>query len=340
MTPPREICRFEAAGTKHALAGGDCFRATKKELYRDTDPNDVRGLIESIRAGTPWIEAVRARFAQSNPWLARIVTDPRRKRFFEELALAPDSAVLDVGAGWGQISLPLAATHRVCALEPTPERLDFIAEAAASSGVADNLAFVQADYLAVGFATRFDLIVCNGVLEWVGRFSSEAPGSTQRRFLAKMRGELAEGGRCIIGIENRLGLKYLLGAPDDHTGERRLHEFDAETAATLWKERFGTELRVVTYTLGEYRELFREAGFTCIRSHAAFPDYKLPEVILPIDDPALMNQRLLEGTPAPEHSGRDGAALPFERELSSHYRTLATLGIAHFFAPSFFFELS
>ena len=34
----------------------------------------------------------------------------------------------------------------------------------------------------------------------------------------KAQSELKENGKLIIGIENRLGLKYIMGARDDHHG--------------------------------------------------------------------------------------------------------------------------
>jgi hypothetical protein len=101
----------------------------------------------------------------------------------------------------------------------------------------------------------------------------------------------------------------------------------------------GEELRVFTYSHAEYLDLFREAGFERVETHAAFPDYKLPELILPFSDPEQLNQKLLTGIVPPEHDGVDGHRLVHTEEFISHYRSLARMGLAHYFSPSFFFSI-
>jgi hypothetical protein len=96
---------------------------------------------------------------------------------------------------------------------------------------------------------------------------------------------------------------------------------------------------VFTYSLAEYDELFRQAGFARISAFGAYPDYKLPEVIMPLDPPAALSQYILEHGLPPDHDGVDGHLLPNQDELRSHYRSLAEMQIAHVFAPSFFFML-
>ena len=83
--------------------------------------------------------------------------------------------MLDIGAGWGQTALPLSRAHEVAALEPTPERLAFIRAAAVQEGVTKRLHFIQADFFDVEFETKFDLVTCIGVLEWVPKFRPGDP---------------------------------------------------------------------------------------------------------------------------------------------------------------------
>ena len=61
---------------------------------------------------------------------------------------------MDIGAGWGQFSLPLAKQNQVCSLEPTPERLDFIKAASKQEGVDQNISYIGADYLDVKFENK------------------------------------------------------------------------------------------------------------------------------------------------------------------------------------------
>lgn len=152
-----------------------------------------------------------------------------------------------------------------------------------------------------------------------------------------MRHALAPGGRLVVGIENRLGLKYLLGARDDHIALPNIAVLDRASATERYRRATGGELRSFTGSLAEYDELFAGAGFTRPTAFAAFPDYKLPEFIVPVGPE--LNRAILGGTALPtEHDGATGERLDADRQtdLGSHYRSLAALGIAGVFAPSFF----
>ncbi len=331
---------FRDHDTEVTLEPGSCWPTPlrpRDQSYRDTAAEEIWAIIADITAGEPWRECLRRRIARRDPWLHRIVTGPERDLFFRQHPPKSGALVLDIGAGWGQIALPLARTHLVTALEPTPERLAFIQAAAKQDGCANRLACVQADFLDATFATRFDLVCCIGVLEWVPKFRAGPPRKLQRDFLAHIRALLAPGGELVVGIENRLGLKYLLGARDDHTGTSFIHMFEAELAARKFQAAKGEELRVLTHSLAEYSALFREAGFSRVESFAAFPDYKLPQLILPLADTAAFNARLEKERLPDEHDGVDGTPLPNQEELRSLYRSLAHIQVAHGFAPSYVF---
>lgn len=310
------------------------------KTYRDTPASTTARVLGAIKQGLNWRAAVGNEYASSNPWLYDIITHPTRTRFLEHVTLPPNALVLDIGAGWGQITLPLARDHRVVAVEPTAERLEFIWAAAQQERVLNRIYFLQASFLEVEFPPIFDCACCIGVLEWVAQFHrNDPPRAVQLRFLQNLRKALRPGGGCILGIENRLGLKYLLGARDDHTTLPLVSVFDAQLASARHRDRTGAELRVFTYSLAEYDVLFREAGFTRISAFGAFPDYKLPQLILPLADPKSFNAYLRTNPLPPEHDGVDGRPLDNQDELASHYRSLAEMEISQYFSPSFFFLL-
>ena len=324
------------------LEAGELWAATSDEIsYRDTSAETLRSIIDEIEQGVPWKTAVTHRYAASQPWLHQIVTSPARDLFFRQHPPVSGAKILDIGAGWGQIALPFARTGNVevTALEPTSERLAFIRAAAAQEHLVGRMHFVQSDFLELNFDTFFDLICCVGVLEWVPKFHPGDPRTVQLEFLRRIRASLRPGGKCYVGIENRMGLKYLMGGRDDHTGQRHVSVFDAAIATAKHFNATGEELRVFTYSHAEYLELFHEAGFETVETHAAFPDYKLPELILPFDNPTQFNHALLTGVLPYEHDGVDGHRLLPAEEFVSHYRSLAKMGVAHFFCPSFFFSI-
>jgi hypothetical protein len=329
---------FAHCGKKQALPVGGIHATPRDAGFRDTPAADLRALVAEIEAGRPWQEAVKTRFATANPWLHRIITDASRTAFFSNVLPPGDGPVLDIGAGWGQTCRPLAAHRPVLAVEPVAERLAFIRAAARQDGVADNLACLGADYLDLEFDTRFTAICAIGVLEWVGAFQDHAdPQERQAAFLSKARSELAPGGSLVLGIENRLGLKYLLGCPDDHLGVPAIACLPAPLARRRWQESSGHALQSFTYSLDELDRLLRAAGFTQVEFFGAFPDYKLPEKIVRLDDPAFPGWLASAAMP-PEHNGYNGQPLDasFQALLAAQYRQLAANGDARQFVPSFF----
>lgn len=333
---------FRHENTRIKLEAGQLWAATDEAAtYRDTAAESLWSIVAEVERGAPWRAVVADRYAASHPWLHQIVTSPARDLFFRQFPPHAGSKILDLGAGWGQMSLPLAhnCNAEVTALEPTPERLAFIRAAAKQEQLDGRMHFVQSDFLKVAFDPSFDLICCIGVLEWVPKFHGGEPKEVQLKFLRHMRSALRSGGKCCVGIENRLGLKYVMGGRDDHTGQRNISVFDAALACAKHRAATGEDLRAFTYSHAEYLELFHEAGFTRVETFAAFPDYKLPSMILPLEDPAQFNRALLETVIPPEHDGVDGHLLPQSEEFVSHYRSLAHMGVAQYFAPSFFFSL-
>jgi hypothetical protein len=333
------MIRFTSQGREQSIAPGETFVRARESGYRDTPAADLHDLIEEIKAGRPWLEAVTARYAEAKPWLYRIITATSRTAFFDLLP-AGNGPVLDIGAGWGQIARPLARQRPVVALEPVAERLAFIRAAAAQDGLGANLAFMEADYFDIEFKTPLAAICVIGVLEWAGANQTEHDAQErQRMLLRKVRAELAPDGALLLGIENRLGLKYLLGCPDDHTGLAGIACLPAPAARTRFHTATGHALPSFTYSHPELQRMLHDAGFSRVDFFGAFPDYKLTEQIIPFGPEGRTLNEWLAGHPAPvEHDGYHGTTLadPFQTSLAANYRALAARGTAHHFVPSFF----
>jgi 2-polyprenyl-3-methyl-5-hydroxy-6-metoxy-1,4-benzoquinol methylase len=334
---------FRFRGTVQRTAYGSAFNAPAAKGFTDTSISEAQAIIAAIRAGRPWRDEIVERFSTSRPWLHDIVLSPKRSAFLE--STIPPGTVLDIGCGWGQLTLPLAKRgNQVVSLEPMAERIGFVQAVAAQERCSDHIAFVGADYFECEFEAIFATILSIGVFEWAGAFQTrEDPQTRQRHFLQKTRRELAPGGALIIGIENRLGLKYLLGCPDDHLGVAGIGFLSAELAARRWREKTGQPLLSFTYSDVELIRWLHDAGFTTIEFHAALPDYKLPEVVIPLSDAGdRFNREILAGLNVTEHNGYNGERLAAsaQAELADAYRSLAAQGIAHHFAPSFFVKAS
>ena len=335
---------FNYQNKNFKLKGGELFCSDTRELlYRDTSEQNIKSIIYEIESGSKWRESIKDKFKKQNPWLYDIITSSKRTKFLNEFVRPNRLNILDIGSGWGQFSIPLAKTNHVCALEPTPERLDFIKTISKQENVSQNLSFICAEYENIEFQTKFDMILSIGVLEWVGKFTGLeiSPETAQFEFLKKIKKDLSRNGALIIGIENRLGLKYLFGANDDHIGLPDISCFCNEIAKSKFSQKTGEQLQCFTYSIVEYKNLLYKAGFTTIRFYASLPDYKLPERIFPISEDlskSELNSFIKNIGKIDDHDGTNGKKLDNQSDIDSIYNSLAEIGISHYFAPSFFIE--
>lgn len=337
--------QFTSKSKNLRLNFGESYEVKANSCYRDNPEEILLEIVKEIKLGKYWKDSVKAFFANNNPWLNEIILSPKRINFIKEFINPNGQTILDIGAGLGQFSIPLAKGNAVCSLEPTSERLSFIKAVAEQENVESKIFFIGADYLNINFETKFDLILSIGVLEWVGMFNKQDSPveSVQLEFLKKISSDLSKDGKLVVGIENRLGLKYLFGSNDDHTGLPNISCLTKDLAKEKYKQATGKDLRCLTHSLHEYRELLIKAGFTKIDFYTALPDYKLPSKIFKItnnNNSCAVNDFFSNGGHCEEHDGSNGETLNNQNELFSHYKSLAKLGIAHNFVPSFYIVAS
>lgn len=303
--------------------------------YADINNSEEIRIIEEI-SHRPWREVIAEEFADISPWLYRIIIDGGRSLFLDLLEIPQGGTFLDVGSGWGQVSLPLSRYGNIVALDLTDNRLNILKAIAQQEQVFLN--YAQGNFLTFPFKQNvFDLIIFNGSLEWIGLERKEGQNifEIQTEALKKASDLLKTDGKLYVGIENSLGLKYLLGSPDDHTGlsfSTFLPERVAEEQYTSSINN-SKQLPAKTWSLEEYRQMFTKAGLEIEQVYGCFPDYKLIRHMIDIRE---INAYLrVNGIPAQEHNGTDGSEFGHEKELDAAYRVLAKNNIAQYFCPSY-----
>jgi SAM-dependent methyltransferase len=254
---------------------------------------------EALRNG--WREAVMARFRGNWDMLFSIL-DWQRASWLPLYPLRGDAVALDIGSGFGAITQALAHTARkVYSVEAIPERIDFTRIRLEQEGIC-NVQLLQSSALELPFADGiFDMIVVNGVLEWVGEWcASKSPRSLQLDFLMSLHRLLKPDGLVVIGIENRFSYEAFRGSMD-HSGlpytslmPRFMATFCLRHArrrhyrTTLNAKR---EYRTYTYSEHGYRKLLDESGFQG-QFYWPYPGYNQPYRITPLRNELVRDQLL------------------------------------------------
>jgi SAM-dependent methyltransferase len=197
-------------------------------------------------------------------WAQRYHLDPTRANVVRSLELPPTAKVLEVGAGCGAITRYLGETCAVVdALEPVPARA---AAAAARTAELPGVRVFVGEIADVPAEPVYDLVIVVGVLEYVGAGTADL--APYQAFLREIVARLAPGGALVLAIENKLGAKYVVGAPEDHTGRT----FDSI-------ESYPAGGKARTFDRRALESLMRGAGLAP-RTLGAFPDYKLTRTVV------------------------------------------------------------
>lgn len=247
-----------------------------------------------------WLASLRENL-QDRASLVPYITSPARLGWlYHVYDPAARGSCVDFGSGWGSLSFGLSNFYdTVYSIDGVYERLRFQAIRAELDSV-DNICLIRSSLLKVPLPDNSaDLVVLNGVLEWVGLSMPHLnPRDVQLLFLREVRRILKPSGKVYIGIENRLGMQYFLGAKD-HSGlpftslvprkvaGKMLQIVNRGKNETITDAHVFTgaesEYRTLTYSLKGYRDLLAEAGFPRLKSHWAWQSYSYPRVSGPLD---------------------------------------------------------
>lgn len=205
--------------------------------------------------------------------------DPLIEHLSDRMDLA-GATVLDLGCGSGGIS---QAVSRHCEeLVSTDISHDSVMKSLQKAE--PPVSGCRLDATSLPFADKvFDLVIINGVLEWVPDAHEADPQYIQVATLREINRVLKPGSLLYLGIESRFYAKYLAGMRD-HSGLRFAAPIPRTLANLYSKAVRGQPYRNYLYTLGGYRKLLTEGGFTTIEPASALPSYKWPQRIVSFDE--------------------------------------------------------
>ena len=188
-----------------------------------------------------------------------------RRNLLEWYEFDQNASLLEVGAGCGALTgLFCEKVSRVVAVEISPKRAEILKKRHSDH---DNLWVYVGRLQDISKDEKFDYITLIGVLEYASLFDD---GEDPHLALLKNCIErLKPGGILIVAIENRIGIKYLAGAPEDHTGNL----FEGI-------EGYPSGSSPRTFDRKELNDLMVKAGIRKVKFFYPWPDYKMPELIL------------------------------------------------------------
>ena len=185
-----------------------------------------------------------------------------RSNIVEWIPMTGKEKVLEVGAGCGAITGMLSEkAGEVVACDLSRRRSEINAT---RNSECDNVTIHVGNFRDIepDLPNNFDFIFLIGVFEYgQGYIGTDNP---YENFLSMLQKHLKKDGRIVIAIENRIGLKYFAGAPEDHLGGI----FDGI-------EGYSKDSVARTFTRNGLIRIFKKCGIKDYHFYYPYPDYKL-----------------------------------------------------------------
>ena len=230
-----------------------------QDFYCDGEIEDR--LLELVQSGRDVEEILR----ENHEWPILYHLSDMRENVLDWYDFNPDGTLLEIGAGCGAVTgLFCRKVSRVTAVDLSKKRSTINAVRNGSRG---NLKIMVGNFEDIVIREKFDYVTLIGVLEYSASYISKGT-NPNLEMLKRARSFLKPGGKLLIAIENKLGMKYFAGAGEDHTGR----PFDGIHG-------YQNVNNVYTFSRPEIENLLHEAGFMDNRFYYPMPNYKLPSVI-------------------------------------------------------------
>jgi len=259
------------------------------EYWCNVNRDQMLKLIDVAETSGDWLSAVNKYIPD---YAGAIVPFSRADAQFI-FPIDKNSRVLDAGCMWGGLTIPIAQfCKEVYAIDKTWETVKLLDVRAKQMNLNNIVALVSPVNKLPLPDDFFDFIVLNGVLEWLGYcqdFVGEehygvqrknncshilSPSVMQQQALTELFRVLKPGGGIYIAIENRIGIQYFFGYPDDHVGIKFTNLLPRRLASYVTRKLTNTEYRTYTYSPNGLRTLLKSVGFKNINLYSVFPDYR------------------------------------------------------------------
>lgn len=234
-----------------------------EDLYSDGEIEDrLLEIAENYRE-----EELNQVIDREKDWAVLYHMSHIRQNIINWMPMKKTDKVLEIGAGCGAITGALAKkAGSVTCVDLSKKRS--LVNANRHKDL-DNIRIIVGNFQDIepNLSEQYDYITLIGVFEYAkGYIGTNAPYT---EFLRQVMRHLKPGGKLVIAIENRLGLKYWAGCREDHTGKlfEGLENYP------------NPETGVRTFSKPELEALFDQVGLKKRQFYYPYPDYKLPMTV-------------------------------------------------------------
>lgn len=235
-----------------------------------SDGSDVEHYLKTVLENAQDLSSYSVELEQAaRDWPSEYHLSSKRANLLRAFNFERCTNVLELGCGCGAISRFLGEQGlAVDAVEGSYARAEL---AALRCRDLDNVLVYCGNFNNLDLPDEaYDLICLIGVTEYAARFmDGQGRVNPVVALLKRLKRAVKPGGIVAVAIENRTGMKYLLGAHEDHYARRFM---GINNYFGAWD--------INTYTLPEWEGMFEQSGVRGSKLYLPFPDYKLPTVIL------------------------------------------------------------
>lgn len=229
------------------------------DLYSDTFIYDeLLGIVQKHR-----VQEYTSIIKEHKNWTVLYHLSPCRQHILEWIPFQKTDSILEIGSQCGALTGCLAdKTKKVTCIELSEKKSLINAHRNHNK---QNIEILLGKFEDVeqSLTEFYDFITLIGVLEYAPHhISGEQP---YMNFLKLCKTHLKPGGKLIIAIDNKLGMKYWAGCREEHSG---LH-FESI-------EGFSSTDGIQTFSRLELENLLKQAGFPETTFYYPYPDYKMP----------------------------------------------------------------
>ena len=240
----------------------DLFWYSGRDEYSDGPVEDE--LLEIARNTRE--ENLNQVIAEKKDWACLYHFSEIRQNIISWMPIEKFDHVLEIGSGCGAITGALAKLAGAVTCVELSKKRSMIN--AYRNRDKENIRIIVGNFLDIEphLTENYDYITLIGVLEYSeGYMGKHKPYIKMLKCAYK---HLAPGGKLVIAIENKLGLKYFAGCTEDHVGV----QFKGI-------EGYPDTSGVRTFSRKELRDMITEAGFDKTTFYYPYPDYKFPTTI-------------------------------------------------------------